>query len=101
MLRKVPGEATDDGRVPTAGRLMTAPAVTVLRGATIAGAARLMGRGCLKWLPVVDEEGRPLGVVSRGDLLKVHLRSDAELAVRLARAVPGVVGATAAFTFVA
>ncbi|MEV6202913.1 CBS domain-containing protein [Streptomyces sp. NPDC051771] len=80
VLRKVPGDAHDDGRAPTASRLMTAPAVTVLRGATIAGAARLMGRGRLKRLPVVDEEGRPVGVVSRGDLLKVHLRSDAELA---------------------
>ncbi|MFJ3099382.1 CBS domain-containing protein [Streptomyces hydrogenans] len=144
VLRKVPGEATDDERALTAGRLMTAPAVTALKGATIAGAARLMGRGRLKRLPVVDEEGRPVGVVSRGDLLKVNLRSDAELAeevrrellrflvpagdatlgvqvadgevtltgrlpesvpaelaVRLARAVPGVVGATAAFTAVA
>ncbi|MET9949937.1 CBS domain-containing protein [Streptomyces sp. NPDC006339] len=126
---------------PTAGRLMAAPAVTVPRGATIAGAARLMGRGRLKRLPVVDEDGRPVGVVSRGDLLRACLRSDAEiaedvrhelatglgpggdaalavrvtdgvvtltgslpasvpedLAVRLARAVPGVVDAAAAFT---
>ncbi|MFF5933683.1 CBS domain-containing protein [Streptomyces sp. NPDC012508] len=59
---------------------MSSPAVTVPRGATIAGAARLMGRGHLKRLPVVDEDGRPVGVVSRGDLLKVYLRSDAELA---------------------
>ncbi|WP_418960890.1 HPP family protein [Streptomyces tritici] len=64
----------------TAGSLMSAPAVTAPRGATIAGAARLMGCGPLKRLPVVDEDGRPVGVVSRGDLLKVYLRSDARLA---------------------
>ncbi|WP_406090521.1 CBS domain-containing protein [Streptomyces sp. NBC_01013] len=80
VLGKVPGE-DQDGPVPaTAGSLMTAPPVTVPRGATIAAAARLMGRGHLKRLPVVDEDGRPVGVASRGDLLKVYLRSDAELA---------------------
>lgn len=80
VLGKVPGEDHDDSGSVTAGSLMSAPAVTVPRGATIAGAARLMGRGRLKRLPVVDEDGRPVGVVSRGDLLKVYLRSDAELA---------------------
>ncbi|MCX2180098.1 CBS domain-containing protein [Streptomyces sp. SKN60] len=141
ILGKVPGEDRDSVGSVTAGSLMSAPAVTVPRGATIAGAARLMGRGRLKRLPVVDEEGRPVGVVSRGDLLKVYLRSDAEvaedvrhellthlipegdtaltvrvadgavtltgrlpesvsadLALRLARAVPGVVDAAAEFT---
>ncbi|GGS89147.1 hypothetical protein GCM10010222_33300 [Streptomyces tanashiensis] len=80
ILGKVPGEDRDGAGSVTAGSLMSAPAVTVSRGAAIAGAARLMGRGRLKRLPVVDEDGRPVGVVSRGDLLKVYLRSDAELA---------------------
>ncbi|MER5207982.1 CBS domain-containing protein [Streptomyces sp. NPDC002825] len=80
MLGKVPGEGRDGGVPVTAGSLMSAPAVTVPRDATIAGAARLMGRGHLKRLPVVDEDGRPVGVVSRGDLLKVYLRADAEVA---------------------
>jgi CBS-domain-containing membrane protein len=30
-------------------------------------------------LPVVDLEGRLVGIVSRGDLLKEHLRTDAEI----------------------
>ncbi|MFI8521223.1 CBS domain-containing protein [Streptomyces sp. NPDC085481] len=81
VLAKVPGEDRGDGAGSvTAGSLMSSPAVTVPRGATIAGAARLMGRGHLKRLPVVDEDGRPVGVVSRSDLLKIYLRSDAELA---------------------
>ncbi len=141
VLGKVPGEDRDSAGSVTAGSLMSAPAVTVPRGATIAGASRLMGRGRLKRLPVVDEDGRPVGVVSRGDLLKVYLRSDielaedvrhellthlipegdaaltvrvtdgvvtlagrlpqsvpADLALRLTRAVPGVVDAAAEFT---
>ncbi|ALO12492.1 CBS domain-containing protein [Streptomyces venezuelae] len=80
VLGKVPGEDRDDAGSVTAGSLMSAPPVTVPRGATIAGAARLMARGHLKRLPVVDEDGRPVGVVSRSDLLKIYLRSDAELA---------------------
>ncbi|MEU8617811.1 CBS domain-containing protein [Streptomyces sp. NPDC048623] len=80
MLAKVPGDTEDGAHAVTARALMSAPPVTVPRGTTIAGAARLMGRGHLKRLPVVDEDGCPVGVVSRGDLLKVYLRSDAELA---------------------
>ncbi|MFE2560928.1 MULTISPECIES: CBS domain-containing protein [Streptomyces] len=143
VLGKVPGEARDDAGSVTAGSLMSVPAVTIPRDATISGAARLMAHGHLKRLPVVDEDGRPVGVVSRGDLLKIYLRSDAELAedvrhelithlipegdaeltvrvengavtlagrlpqsvpadlaLRLTRAVPGVVAATAEFTTV-
>ncbi|MFF0473976.1 CBS domain-containing protein [Streptomyces sp. NPDC004284] len=80
VLGKLPGEEPGGAGPVTAGSLMSAPAVTVPRGATIAGAARLMGRDRLKRLPVVDGDGRPVGVVSRGDLLKIYLRSDAELA---------------------
>lgn len=75
------GKMSGDGRAgATARHLMSVPAVTVPRGATLPSAARLMGRGHLKRLPVVDDDGRLVGVVSRGDLLKVYLRSDAELA---------------------
>jgi len=62
-----------------AGDLMTAPPVVVLTGTSIAAAARLMDREGVKRLPVVDDLGRLIGVVSRGDLLKVHLRPDDEI----------------------
>ena len=62
-----------------AGDLMTAPPVVVLTGTSIAAAARLMDRESVKRLPVVDDLGRLIGVVSRGDLLKVHLRPDDEI----------------------
>ncbi|MEE1742883.1 MULTISPECIES: CBS domain-containing protein [unclassified Streptomyces] len=76
-------QGTDESRAVTAGQLMTVPAVTVPRNAGIAGAARLMARGHLKRLPVVDDDGRLVGVVSRGDLLKIYLRPDEDIAQQL------------------
>ena len=64
----------------TASELMTAPAVTVGPDASVAQAARLLHRHGIKRLPVVDPAGPLLGIVSRADLLKVFLRSDADIA---------------------
>ena len=64
----------------TAAELMTSPAVTVGPDATVAEAARLLHRHSIKRMPVVDPAGPLLGIVSRADLLKVFLRSDADLA---------------------
>jgi CBS-domain-containing membrane protein len=63
----------------TAADLMTSPPVVALSGTTIASAARLMDAENVKRLPVVDDLGRLIGLVSRGDLLKVHLRADDEI----------------------
>ncbi|MEU6864445.1 CBS domain-containing protein [Streptomyces sp. NPDC046876] len=76
-------DAAGTPRNAVAGRLMTRPAVTVQKDTTIAGAARLMARGRLEHLPVVDGDGRPVGSVSRGDLLKAYLRPDADIAAEL------------------
>ncbi|MER6777888.1 MULTISPECIES: CBS domain-containing protein [unclassified Streptomyces] len=81
LLLKAQG--ADESRAVTAGQLMTVPAVTVTKDATIPGAARLMARGHLKRLPVVDGDGHLIGVVSRGDLLKIYLRPDADIAEEL------------------
>jgi CBS-domain-containing membrane protein len=59
--------------------LRSSPAVSALTGTTIAAAARLMDREGVKRLPVVDDLGRLVGIVTRGDLLKVHLRPDDEI----------------------
>jgi len=45
----------------------------------IALAAREMHTRGFKRLPVVDEKGRLVGIVSRGDLLTVFLRTDAQV----------------------
>ncbi|MGW3498539.1 CBS domain-containing protein [Streptomyces sp. NPDC001020] len=71
----------------TAGDLMTSPALTVRADATLAQAARTMARAKVKRLPVVDELGMLEGIVSRGDLLKVFLRRDEEIAEEVRRAV--------------
>lgn len=71
----------------TAEELMTAPAVTVRANATLAQAARTLARAKVKRLPVVDEMGLLEGVVSRGDLLKVFLRDDEDIAEEVRREV--------------
>ncbi|MEU8655350.1 CBS domain-containing protein [Actinoplanes philippinensis] len=63
----------------TAGELMSSPPVLVLAGTPIAAAARTMDAEQVKRLPVVDDLGRLVGIVTRGDLLKVHLRPDDEI----------------------
>jgi CBS-domain-containing membrane protein len=78
LLRATQEEALTPHDV-TAEQLMNRPAVTVTEKTTIAGAGRLMARGHLKRLPVVDSDGRLVGMVSRGDLLKVYLRPDADI----------------------
>ncbi|WP_329536302.1 CBS domain-containing protein [Streptomyces sp. NBC_01450] len=71
----------------TAEDLMTAPAFTVRANATLAQAARTMAHAKVKRLPVVDDVGLLEGVVSRGDLLKVFLREDEDIAEEVRREV--------------
>ncbi|MCG6494327.1 CBS domain-containing protein [Kitasatospora sp. A2-31] len=63
----------------TAGGLMTSPAVTARPGWSVPEAARAMDKHKVKRLPVVDEIGRLVGIVSRRDLLEVFLRHDAAI----------------------
>lgn len=73
------------GRVPakatalTAGELMTSPAITIGPEATVAEAARIMHSRKLKRLPVIDVEGRLVGIVSRVDLLGLYDRPDTQI----------------------
>ena len=63
----------------TAGELMTSPAITVGPHVTIPAAARKMNTHHIRRLPVVDDNGRLLGIVSRRDLLSVFLRPDEDI----------------------
>jgi CBS domain-containing protein len=63
----------------TAEQLMTAPAVTIHPDATIGAAADVMNLHHVRRLPVVDTDGRLLGVVNRRDLLNVFLVPDEEI----------------------
>ncbi|WP_431961482.1 CBS domain-containing protein [Actinacidiphila sp. bgisy160] len=71
----------------TADELMSAPAVCVHADATLAQAARAMAFRHVKRLPVIDGEGMLCGIVSRGDLLKVFLRPDEEIAEEVDREI--------------
>jgi CBS domain-containing protein len=71
-------EARAKAGATLAADLMTAPAVTATPDASLVEAARTMDARGVKRLPVVDDLGRLVGIVTRGDLLKVHLRPDAD-----------------------
>ncbi|MGW1884579.1 CBS domain-containing protein [Streptomyces sp. NPDC001970] len=83
-----------------AGQLMAHPAITVHAEQSIAQAARTMAERRVERLPVVDEEDRLVGIVTRRDLLQVFLRPDAEIRgevidevlVRALRLAPETVG---------
>lgn len=63
-------------RALTAEELMTSPAVTARPQWSVVEAARAMARHHVKRLPVADDAGRLVGIVSRSDLLRVFLRRD-------------------------
>ncbi|MEV5875421.1 CBS domain-containing protein [Streptomyces sp. NPDC052101] len=91
LLRKCADQADPTGRTPLphleawerakaegsrAEELMSAPAVCARPDWSAVEAARLMESQHVKRLPVVDEADRLLGIVSRGDLLRIFLRRD-------------------------
>jgi len=63
----------------TAADLMTTPAVCAHPDTTVAHAAKLLAEEGVRRLPVVDADGRLVGIVSRRDVLGVFLRPDQEL----------------------
>jgi len=91
----VPRYDTDRARYIrlTAQQLMTAPAVTTHPDASISAAARIMSADHVKRLPVIDPDGKLVGLVSRRDLLGVFLIPDTEIARQLrelfAEVMPG------------
>jgi CBS domain-containing protein len=63
----------------TAGDLMTSPAVTVSPDELVSSVARLMSRRKLQRVPVVDGQGRLVGIVCRSDVLSVFSRPDEDI----------------------
>ena len=66
----------DRAAATTARDLMSIAVVSIAPDATVAEAARRMHTAGVKRLPVLDEGGRLVGIVSRADLLKVFNRPD-------------------------
>ncbi|WP_305885948.1 HPP family protein [Streptomyces sp. C10-9-1] len=79
----------------TVRHVMAAPAVTVHPEQRVAVAARAMERRGVDRLPVVDEADRIIGIVTRRDLLRVFLRSDAEILADVRRTLRSVLGTAA------
>ncbi|MGW0080336.1 CBS domain-containing protein [Streptomyces sp. NPDC003393] len=72
LLRK----QTSRGVGNSARDLMTSPAVVAEPGWHAVRAARTMQEHKVKRLPVVDGDGRLIGVISRSDLVRLYLRRD-------------------------
>lgn len=71
----------------TAGEAMTSPAVTIAPFQPAAAAARLMVEKAVNRLPVVDDNGKLLGIVTRADLVRAFARSDDEIAREISDSV--------------
>lgn len=61
------------------GDVMTADVITLGPNADHAEAARLMQQAGIKRVPIVDKDGRPVGIVSRSDILRAFARPDSEI----------------------
>ncbi|MBP2703930.1 CBS domain-containing protein [Microbispora sp. RL4-1S] len=70
----------DRARGDTAADLMSAPPVTTRPYISVVSAARIMAAHEVKRLPVVNDDGRLEGIVSRHDLLRVLARTDDDIA---------------------
>lgn len=84
-------EAPDAAVATTAGDLMSRPALTIEGGRTLASAAGLMATRGVNRLPVL-EDGRLVGIVTRADVVRAYVRSDADLLRAAAHAVHAVDG---------
>jgi CBS-domain-containing membrane protein len=63
----------------TAEELMTKPAVTIGPDAPVTQAAKLMYSRRVKRLPVINDHGRLIGIVTRADVLSVYSRPDEDI----------------------
>ena len=67
----------------TVREAMTSPAITIAPSRTAAHAARLMLDNAVNRLPVVTQDGRLVGIVTRADLVRAFARPDAEIAAEI------------------
>lgn len=70
-------EVPDTERV--VGDVMTSDVITLDANADHAEAARLMRKARIKRVPIVDDKGCLVGILSRSDIMRAFARSDAEI----------------------
>jgi CBS domain-containing protein len=72
---KLPWDRTDDELrrilATTAGELMSSPVKTLPSSATVRDAASLMYKERVNPVPVLDDSGRMVGIVSRSDVIRL------------------------------
>ena len=75
------GGVPDDEKLAahTSGEAMTSPAITIGSERHVSEAARLMTENGVKRLPVVDEDGKLVGIITRSDLVRAFARPDGEI----------------------
>ncbi|OAN37884.1 CBS domain-containing protein [Mycolicibacterium iranicum] len=86
VLRAAPG------REATAMTAMTSPAVSVALHSDLDDIGRVLVRRGIRSVPVVDDERRVIGIISRGDLLRLDLTSDDVIAVGAQKMLDGYTG---------
>ena len=64
---------------------MSAPAITIAATASVAAAAARMRESRVKRLPVIDENGSLVGIVSRMNVLSIFARTDQDIRTELAK----------------
>lgn len=76
--------------------IMTSPAYKVHEGASLEAALQILATAGVTSLPVVDDGGRVVGIISEADLLQEHLASDPRAHMRLLPAQSGPLPTTVA-----
>jgi CBS domain-containing protein len=76
LLLLPPSEREAKLNAETVGEAMTAPALTIGPGRPLTKAASMMLDEGVKRLPVVDEAGNLVGIVTRADLVRAFVRPD-------------------------
>jgi CBS domain-containing protein len=76
----LPGEGSHRHPATLVSEVMSSPAITVHEKTDLAEVVELMATARLKSLPVVDNEERVVGIISRSDVIRTRARADQDVA---------------------
>jgi CBS-domain-containing membrane protein len=82
LLRRLMGEPSPVRKEgDQVGHVMSTPAITIKKTVDVRDAARVLDSHRIKRLPVVDDEGKLIGVISRADIVRAMGKTMEERAV--------------------
>jgi CBS domain-containing protein len=82
LFRRIMGEPSPVRKEgDQVGHVMSTPAITVKKSVDVRDAARVLDSHRIKRLPVVDDEGKLIGVISRADIVRAMGKTMEERAV--------------------